>query len=99
MPKVNGNGAKRKQLGERTKLDKHTFCKSAIHGLLGPIFHPNDKANMIANCLQNQFRSHELCDYDHRQYVEAKVEALLATVMETTKLSSDPATSQKKYNP
>jgi hypothetical protein len=50
---------------------------SAIHG---PIFYPKDKANMTENCLENQFRSHDLCDCDHRQYVSAQVGALLAAV-------------------
>jgi hypothetical protein len=53
---------------------------SAIHHPLGPIFYPNDKANIIADCLENQFRMHDLCDCDHRRHVEAQVEALLATI-------------------
>jgi hypothetical protein len=39
---------------------------SAIHGPLGPIFYPIDRANIIADCLENQFRVHDLCDCDHR---------------------------------
>jgi hypothetical protein len=49
---------------------------SAIRGPLGPIFCAVNKANIIANCLENQFRVHDLCDCDHRRLVEAQVEAL-----------------------
>jgi hypothetical protein len=37
----------------------------AIHGPLGPIFYPVNKANIIANCLEEQFTVHNLleCDY------------------------------------
>jgi hypothetical protein len=33
---------------------------SAIHGPLGPIFYPVNKANIIAHCLENQSRAHDL---------------------------------------
>jgi hypothetical protein len=33
---------------------------SAIHGPLGPIFCPIDKANIIADCLEYQFRAHDM---------------------------------------
>jgi hypothetical protein len=39
---------------------------SAIDGPLDPIFYPYDKANINADCLENQFRAHYLCDCDHR---------------------------------
>jgi hypothetical protein len=55
---------------------------SAIHSPLGPIFYPNEKAYIIAMCLANQFRVYDLCDCDYSQHVEAKVEALLATIHE-----------------
>jgi hypothetical protein len=32
---------------------------TAIHGLLGLNYHPVDKANAIADCLENQFTLHE----------------------------------------
>jgi hypothetical protein len=35
-----------------------------IHGVLGPIFYPIDKANEIASYLENQFTLHGLCDFD-----------------------------------
>jgi hypothetical protein len=37
---------------------------------------------MITDCLENQFRAHDMFDCDHRRHVEAEVEALLATVDE-----------------
>jgi hypothetical protein len=46
----------------------------AIHIPLDPIFHP------IADCLENQFREHDLCDCDLRWHLEPPVEALLVTV-------------------
>jgi hypothetical protein len=55
---------------------------SAIHGPLGPIFFLIGNANIIADCLENQFRSHELCDCGRRRHMEVEVEALLATVDE-----------------
>jgi hypothetical protein len=61
-----------------------------IHGPLGPSFYPLENANVTANCLENLFTPHELCDTDHEQWVEARVQALLTIADET---------SQKKYNP
>jgi hypothetical protein len=52
----------------------------AIHVSLGLIFHPIDKANILADCLENQFRAHDLCDCDHRRHVEAQVDALLGII-------------------
>jgi hypothetical protein len=40
---------------------------TAIHGLLGLKYHPEDKANAIADCLENQFTPHDLCDENHEQ--------------------------------
>jgi hypothetical protein len=31
---------------------------TAVHGLLGITYHPNEKANVFAECLENQFTSH-----------------------------------------
>jgi hypothetical protein len=38
---------------------------------------PEDKANAIADCLENQFTPHDLCDENHERRVEARVQALL----------------------
>jgi hypothetical protein len=53
---------------------------TAIHGASGLKFHPSEKANAIADCLENQFTHHDLCDENHERRVEAKVQALLETV-------------------
>jgi hypothetical protein len=49
---------------------------TAIHGLLGLEYHPEHKANAIADCLENQFTPHDLCDENHERRVEARVQAL-----------------------
>jgi hypothetical protein len=33
---------------------------TALHGPLGKTYHQNEKANMIADCLENHFTSHDL---------------------------------------
>jgi hypothetical protein len=50
---------------------------TTIHGPLGLKFHLQDKANDIADCLENQFTSNDLCDENHERWVEARVQALL----------------------
>jgi hypothetical protein len=35
---------------------------SEVHCPLGPIFYPIDKANIIADCIENKFRAHDSCD-------------------------------------
>jgi hypothetical protein len=52
---------------------------AAIHGPLGITYHPNEKANMIADCLENQFTSHDLCDENHEREVGTTVQTLLAS--------------------
>jgi hypothetical protein len=44
----------------------------AIHGPLGLKFLPLEKANIISDCLENQFTPHDLCDENHEWRVEAK---------------------------
>jgi hypothetical protein len=44
------------------------------------VFRPkisSDKANAIADCLENQFTPHDLFDENHERRVEARVQALL----------------------
>jgi hypothetical protein len=53
---------------------------TAIHGLLGLKYHPVDKSNAIADCLENQFTPHDLCEENHERRVEAGVQALLEAV-------------------
>jgi hypothetical protein len=53
---------------------------TAICGPLGFTFHLLEKANAIADCLEEQFTPHELCDENHKLCLEASVQALLETV-------------------
>jgi hypothetical protein len=57
---------------------------TAIHGPLGPVFYQNEKANVIANYLDNLFTPHKVCDTDHERRMEARVQALLTTVDENS---------------
>jgi hypothetical protein len=41
-----------------------------------------DKANIIPDWLENEFRAHDLCHCDHRRRTEAEVKTLLATIDE-----------------
>jgi hypothetical protein len=66
-----------------------------FHGPLDPIFYPIDKAYIIALCLENLFRAHDMCDCDHRRHVEAPVETLLATTGEDTPLNFRPCDVSK----
>jgi hypothetical protein len=43
------------------------------------VIHPI-KANAIADCLENQFTHHDLCDENHERRVEAKFQTLLEAV-------------------
>jgi hypothetical protein len=38
---------------------------TAVHGPLGITCHPNEKASAIADYLENQFTSHDLCVENH----------------------------------
>jgi hypothetical protein len=42
---------------------------TTLFGPLGIRYHPNEKANMIVDCLENQFTSHDLCDENHERQV------------------------------
>jgi hypothetical protein len=59
---------------------------TAVHVPLGITYHTNEKANVIAGCLENQFTSHDLCDENHEREVETIVQALLASVQGTPSL-------------
>jgi hypothetical protein len=50
---------------------------TAIYGASGLKFHPLEKANAIADCLEVHFTPHDLCDENHERRVEARVDALL----------------------
>jgi hypothetical protein len=53
---------------------------TAIHGLLDLKYHLVDKANAIADCLENQFTPQDLFEENHEWWVEARVKALLKAV-------------------
>jgi len=52
---------------------------TAIHGYRGLKFLPYEKANAIADCLENRFTHHDLCEEHHERRVEALVQDLLET--------------------
>jgi hypothetical protein len=53
---------------------------TSVHRPIGITYHSNEKANMTVNFLKNQFTSHDLCDENHERRVEARLQALLASV-------------------
>jgi hypothetical protein len=53
---------------------------TAIQGPLGLKYNFVDKANAIADCLENEFTPHDLCEENHEWRVEARVQALLEAV-------------------
>jgi predicted GTPase len=53
---------------------------TAVHGNLGITYHPNEKASMIAECLENNFTFHDLCDENHEREVETTVQALFSSI-------------------
>jgi hypothetical protein len=56
---------------------------TAVHGPLGLTYHTNEKANTIADCLENQFTSHYLCDENHEGRMKTRAQALIASVVDT----------------
>jgi hypothetical protein len=96
------------------KLQSHTsnnisFCKISVKKgwtkgivcnsrLLVPTFHPIDEVKIIADCLENQFRAHDLFDCDLRRHVEAQVKnPCCLPSMKIRLLISNSVISQKKY--
>jgi hypothetical protein len=57
----------------------------AIHCCLGLKFLPLGKANMIADCLENQFSPYDMCEENHEWLVVAHIWALFE-VMDNTPL-------------
>jgi hypothetical protein len=53
---------------------------TAFHGSSGLKFQPLEKANAIADYLENLFAPHDLCDENHEWRVEARVRSLLQTI-------------------
>jgi len=50
--------------------------QTAINGPLGLAYNPSEKVNANANCLENHFTSHDLCDENHECQIEDRDEAL-----------------------
>jgi hypothetical protein len=63
---------------------------TAIHDSLGPAFYPSEKANVIANCVENVFTPHKLCG------AETRVQALLTTVEENPSVKFRPCDVSKE---
>jgi hypothetical protein len=57
----------------------------AIHCCLGLKFLSLGKPNLIANCLENQFSPHDMCEGNHERLVVAHIHALFE-VMDNTPL-------------
>jgi hypothetical protein len=73
---------------------------TAIHGPLGTVFFPNEKANVIANYLENLFTPHSVFDTDQKRRVEARVQTLLTTVDENPPVKFRPCdVIKEKYYP
>jgi hypothetical protein len=55
-------------------------AQTAVHCNLGLKFHPLEYAKATADCLENQFTPHALCDDNHEWRVGARVKALFKAV-------------------
>jgi hypothetical protein len=71
---------------------------TAVHGPLEITYHPNEKASVITECLENRLTSHGLCDENHERQVETRVQALLASVDETPLGKAKPCDIHKLKN-
>jgi hypothetical protein len=50
---------------------------TAIHGPFSVTVHLLEKVNAIADCLENQFTPHDLCDEIHKRQMAVRVQTLL----------------------
>jgi hypothetical protein len=71
-------------------------ASTAIHSPLGPVFYPNEKANVIANYLEYLFTPHKVRDTEHKRRVEAQVQTLLTTVDENPPVKLRPCDVSKE---
>jgi hypothetical protein len=60
-----------------------------------PKFHPTERANVIADCLEIQFTPHIFCDENHNRPVEATVQVLPEDVENSRLQSIRPRDLQK----
>jgi hypothetical protein len=70
----------------------------ALRVPLGIAYHPNEKTNVIADCSENQFTSHNLCDQNHERPVETGIQARLAPVDDTPLGKVRPCDVRKLVN-
>jgi hypothetical protein len=75
---------------DRPRAPKAIYCPSGLK------FLPLEKANGIADCLKNQFTSHDFCEENHEQWVEAPVQALSEAVDDSLPDKVIPCDVQKK---
>jgi len=71
---------------------------TAIHGSSGLKFLPIDEVNARADCLENRFTPHDLCDIQHERRVEANVQVLLGTEVTIPTEKIKPCDLQKLVN-
>jgi hypothetical protein len=71
---------------------------TAIHGPFGLTFHSLEKTNAIADCLENQFTLHDLCDENYKRQVEATVRTLLEAIENISPERIGPCELQKFVN-
>jgi hypothetical protein len=58
-------------------------ARTAVHGLLGMKYRPQEKANATADSMENNFTPHNLCDENRERRVQVSVQALLENVENT----------------
>jgi hypothetical protein len=71
---------------------------TAINFIQDFFFHLLEKANKIADCLENQFTLHDLCDENHNRQVEARVQTLLEAEDNNSPERIRPCDLQKLVN-
>jgi hypothetical protein len=58
-------------------------ASTAVHGPLGITYHPKEKANEVANCLENQFIFYDMCFENNERRVETRFQELFVSVDDT----------------
>jgi hypothetical protein len=71
---------------------------TSIHGYSGLKFLPGEKANAIADCLENRFTHHDLCDEHHERRVITLVQEILETEDTTPTEKIRPRNLKKLIN-
>jgi len=77
-----------------TKRDRQK-APTAIHNPSGLKFLPLEEANVIADCLENQFSPHDLCEENHERRAVARVQALSEVVDDNSPQRVRPCDAQK----